>query len=147
FAASFFQRTLADANPGAAARELIKQRGISDEMVQAFMIGAAPDQWDALSGLIARRNLPQDVFLAAGLLKPRKEGSGLYDAFRNRLIFPICDELGNPIAFGARKINPEDEPKYLNSSESAIFNKSKTLYGLNRAKRAIIDSKQAIITE
>jgi DNA primase len=71
----------------------------------------------------------------------------LYDAFRNRVIFPICDDLGNPIAFGARKINPEDEPKYLNSAESAIFNKSRTLYGLNLAKRAIIDAKLAIITE
>src|SRR5688572_19694058 len=61
FAASFFQRTLSDASAGAASREVIQQRGISDEMVQAFMVGAAPDQWDSLSSLVARRNLPQDV--------------------------------------------------------------------------------------
>ena len=147
FAATFFQRTLSDQSVGAVARDVITQRGISDEMVQAFMIGAAPDQWDALSNLIQRRSLPQEIFLAAGLLKPRKEGGGAYDAFRNRLMFPICDELGNPIAFGGRKIDPQDEPKYLNSAESAVFLKSKTLYGLNRAKRAIIEAKQAIITE
>jgi DNA primase len=152
FAATFFQRTLSDQSAGAIARDVIKQRGINDEMVQAFMIGAAPDQWDSLSNLIQRRSLPQEIFLAAGLLKPRKEASsggsgGAYDAFRNRLMFPICDELGNPIAFGGRKINPEDEPKYLNSAESAVFLKSKTLFGLNRAKRAIIEAKQAIITE
>ncbi len=147
FAATFFQRVLNAAEAGAKAREVIAQRKISDEMVRAFSLGAAADQWDALATMVSRRNLPADVFKAAGLLKQRREGDGLYDAFRNRLIFPICDELGNPIAFGARKINPEDEPKYLNSAESALFSKSKTLYGLHLAKRSIIDSKQAIITE
>ncbi len=147
FAATFFQRMLNDQAAGAAARKVIATRGISDEMVQAFMIGAAADQWDSLTNLIRNRSLPENVFVAAGLIKPRKESEGHYDSFRNRVIFPICDDLGNPIAFGARKINPEDEPKYLNSSESVIFNKSKTLYGLNRAKRSIIETKQAIITE
>lgn len=147
FAATFFQRMLNDQIAGAAAREVIARRGISDDMVQNFGLGAAPDQWDALSNLIRKRALPEALFLNAGLLKPRKEGDGHYDAFRNRLIFPICDDVGNPIAFGARKINPDDEPKYLNSAESPLFSKSKTLYGLHRAKRAIIETKQAIVTE
>ncbi len=147
FAATFFQRTLSDQDTGAAARAVITARGISDEMVQTFAIGAAPDQWDSLTNLIRRRDLSESLFKKAGLLKPRKEGDGCYDAFRNRLIFPICDDVGNPIAFGARKINPTDEPKYLNSAESPLFSKSKTLYGLHRAKRAIIEAKQAIVTE
>jgi DNA primase len=149
FAATFFRRMLNDETVGAAARQVIAQRGISDEQVAAFMLGAAPDAWDGLVTRVRKQNLPADVFVAAGLLKPRKEGSGdgHYDAFRNRVMFPICDELGNPIAFGARKINPEDEPKYLNSAESAVFSKSKTLYGLHLAKRAIIEANQAIITE
>jgi DNA primase len=147
FAATFFQRMLNDQTAGAGAREVIATRGISDAMVQTFGLGAAPDQWDALSNLICKRGLPESLFLNAGLLKQRKEGEGHYDAFRNRLIFPIFDDVGNPIAFGARKINPEDEPKYLNSAESPLFSKSKTLYGLHRAKRAIIESKQAIVTE
>ena len=147
FAATFFQRILNDQAAGAVAREVIAARSISDEMVQAFMIGAAPDQWDSLTNLIKRKGLSEALFIAAGLLKPRKEGEGCYDAFRNRVIFPICDDVGNPIAFGARKIDPTDEPKYLNSAESPLFSKSKTLYGLHRAKRAIIETKQAIVTE
>jgi len=147
FAAKFFQRALIDDVAGAVGREVIAQRRISEEMVRAFMVGVAPDAWDALHGRIRRQGLSEPMFAAAGLLKPRKEGEGYYDAFRNRLIFPICDELGNPIAFGARKINPEDEPKYLNSAESAVFVKSKTLYGLHLAKRAIMDSRQVIVTE
>src|SRR5438477_12292185 len=95
--------------------------------------------------------MPTGVFAAAVLIKARKDdqsGEGsFFDMFRNRLIFPIGDEMGNPIAFGARKIDAEDEPKYLNSPESALFNKSRTLYGLHLARRAIIDAKQAIITE
>ncbi len=153
FAATYFRRVLADPTSGASARQVIEQRAISDEMVEAFMIGAAPDQWDGLLNRIRKQSLSEDIFLAAGLLKPRKESisgssaAGNYDAFRNRLIFPICDKLGNPIAFGARKIDPEDEPKYLNSAESPLFSKSKTLYGLHRANRAIIESRQAIVTE
>jgi DNA primase len=148
FAATFFQRILTDESVGAAARQVIRTRGISDEMVQAFMLGAAPDSWDGLLNRIRKQSLDERLFVTAGLLKPRKEGAaGNYDAFRNRLIFPICDELGQPIAFGARKIDPEDEPKYLNSAESPLFSKSRTLYGLHLAKRQIIDKRCAIVTE
>jgi DNA primase len=147
FAANYFQRILHDENLGSVARDIIAQRQISDDMVKSFGLGAAPDQWDGLFSLIARRSLPAEAFIAAGLIKPRKNESGHFDMFRNRVIFPICDELGNPVAFGARKIKPDDEPKYLNSAESPIFIKSRTLYGLHLAKRAIIDSKTAIITE
>jgi DNA primase len=147
FAAMFFQRMLNDAAAGASAREVIQQRQISDDMVRAFMLGAAPDQWDGLVNRVHKQGLPEQLFIAAGLIKQRKNEGGCFDMFRNRLIFPICDELGHPVAFGARKINPEDEPKYLNSAESAVFVKSRTLYGLNLAKRAIIDSRTAIICE
>lgn len=147
FAATFFRRTLNDETLGAAAREVIATRGISDEMVSAFMLGAAPHAWDGLLNKIRRQSLPVEPFVAAGLLKSRKESEGNYDSFRNRVMFPICDEMGNPIAFGARKIDPDDEPKYLNSSESAVFSKSKTLYGLHLAKRSIIENRAAIITE
>jgi DNA primase len=147
FAASFYDRALRDEAQGAVGRAMIQQRGISAEMVQAFGLGMAPDSWDALAGLVARRGLPESAFVAAGLLKHRTNGAGLYDSFRNRLIFPICDELGQPIAFGARKLNPDDEPKYLNSAESSVFSKSRTLFGLHLAKRAIMDSRQVIVTE
>ncbi|HWB21166.1 MAG TPA: DNA primase, partial [Phycisphaerales bacterium] len=146
-AAEFFRRALRDSPAAQAHRDIIDQRGISQAMAGAFMLGAAVDQWDALASYITKRNLPVEAFLSAGLLKPGRDGAQPYDSFRNRIIFPITDELGHPIAFGARKINPEDEPKYLNSAESAVFSKSRTLFGLNHAKRTIIDSHAAIIVE
>lgn len=148
-AADFFQRMLARDDIGQAAREIIARRGISDDMVAAFRLGAAPDMWDGLQRTIAHKNTPAAPFLAAGLLKQRggMEGGGLYDAFRNRLIFPIQDQTGAVIAFGARRINEADEPKYLNSPDSVVFNKSATLYGLFQASRTIQRSRTAIITE
>ncbi len=146
-AASFFRKVLESSSAGAVGRDICASRGISEAMIDAFNIGLAPDQWDALHNIIRKRALSEATFSAAGLLKQRSNGEGFYDAFRNRLIFPICNEVGQPVAFGARKINPEDEPKYLNSAESAIFQKSRTLYGLHLAKRAIIDARQVIVTE
>jgi DNA primase len=145
-AALFFRHTL-KSSAGAQGRLILQGRGISDDVCEAFMLGLAPDAWDGLQSAIRRRRLAEADFAAAGLLKPRREGFGYYDAFRNRLIFPICNDLGQPIAFGARKVDPEDEPKYLNSAESALFHKSRALYGIHLAKRAIIDSRQAIVTE
>jgi DNA primase len=150
-AAAFFRKVLESSSASAVGQEICQQRGISDEMIEAFQIGLAPDQWDALHKVIIKRGLSEEVFAAAGLLKARSSdgphGGGYYDAFRNRLIFPIFNEVGQPVAFGARKIDPEDEPKYLNSAESTIFQKSRTLYGLHLAKRAIIDARQVIVTE
>jgi DNA primase len=91
--------------------------------------------------------MPEKVLVAAGLLKMRQESDGSYDAFRDRLIFPIHDESGHPIAFGARAIASDDQPKYLNSSEHDLFYKGKTLYGMHLARPAIVKQKQAIVTE
>ena len=146
-AASFFRNMLGHAEHGAAARSLICQRGIDDHVAEQFQLGAAPAEWDALGRFAKAHSVGVDTMVDAGLLKPRPQTGGHYDAFRNRLIFPICDELGRPIAFGGRRLDPQDEPKYLNSAESAIFRKSKTLYGVHLAKRAIDQSKQAIVVE
>ncbi|MBM4112990.1 MAG: toprim domain-containing protein [Phycisphaerae bacterium] len=89
--------------------------------------------------------VPRATFEAAGLVRAGQRGP--IDGFRNRLTFPIWDELGNPVAFGARKIDPDDEPKYLNSPESAIFHKGRSLYGLHLARRAIIERGHAIVCE
>jgi DNA primase len=172
----FFRRSL-DAEAGAVAREIIAARGISSEMAERFGLGAAPAGGDALVQYVDRLarhsaagsgrdaasrtgsrdgargadDHPADeatvrgAFEAAGLVRHR--GGHLVDGFRNRITFPICDELGRVIAFGARKIDPEDEPKYLNSPESAVFHKSRALYALHMAKRAIVDSRTAIIVE
>lgn len=145
-AADFYERMLAREDIGRGAREVIARRGVSAEMVSAFRLGAAPEMWDGLQRTISNKNTPVGPFVAAGLLKQRSEG-GLYDAFRNRLMFPIQDQTGAVIAFGARRINDEDEPKYLNSPDSVVFNKSATLYGLHQAARAIQRTRTAIVTE
>jgi len=143
FAHDFFRAVLAHPEHGEPARKLIEQRGISPDAVELFELGAAPARFD---GLI--RKLGQTVpaeFFDAGLVKER-EGRR-YDAFRNRLIFPIHDQVGRVIAFGARRIDDEDQPKYLNSPESAIFHKSNTLYGLHQAARAIQRERVAVVVE
>ena len=142
----FFRKTL-ELDSGQRARQMIDDRGIAEEMVQRFEIGAAPAGWDGLRNALVCDDMPEKVLVAAGLLKKRQEGDGSYDAFRDRLIFPIHDDSGHPIAFGARAIAPDDQPKYLNSAEHDLFYKGKTLYGMHLARPAIVKNKQAIVTE
>ncbi|MFK7960131.1 MAG: DNA primase [Phycisphaerales bacterium] len=146
FALGFFRQTLAHPQRGTTGRDVIEQRGISPEMVEAFGIGYAPPGFDNLRERIEQSDIAVRSAVGAGLLK-RRDSGGNYDAFRNRLMFPIGDEMGRPVAFGARIIDPEDTPKYLNSPETRIFNKSATLFGLHLARRAIVDAGHAIITE
>lgn len=146
-AQTFFQGVLRREDIGQAARELIQRRGMSEEVVETFGVGASPDRWDGLLLTIQKHGLDPAPFVAAGLLKKRESGSGMYDGFRNRLIFPIHDQIGRVIAFGARRINDEEEPKYLNSPESTLFDKSSTLYGLHVAARSIQREHFAIVTE
>lgn len=145
-AAAFFRAVLGHAEHGRAARSLIERRGLSDAMVEQFGIGASPDRWDGLVLKARQAGWNERALLDLGLLKPRDSG-GIYDAMRNRLIFPIHDQTGRVIAFGGRRIDDADEPKYLNSPETRLFDKSKTLYGLHLASRAIQSEKAAIITE
>ena len=146
-AKSFFQKLLAHDQHGAEVRAYIQQRGVSDEMVQAFGIGYAPDRWDGLVMQVENKGYSRKGFELAGLITARSGGQGWYDRFRHRLMFPICDALGRPIAFGARRLREDDDPKYLNSPETALFNKSATLYGLHLAKKPIIDSRLAVVVE
>lgn len=146
-AVSFFQKLFSHEKHGAQVRAYIQQRGISDEMVRAFGIGYAPDRWDGLVTQIEKKGYSRKGFELAGLITARSGGQGWYDRFRHRLMFPICDALGRPIAFGARRLREEDDPKYLNSPETALFNKSTTLYGLHLAKKPIIDSRLAVVVE
>lgn len=143
----FFRQVLVHAELGRAAREVIQRRGISLEMVEKFQLGAAPEGWDRFQQWATRKGMPQRTLITAGLLKARDGGDGAYDVLRNRLIFPIHNKAGQPIAFGGRKIRDEDEPKYLNSPETPLFDKSGTLYALHHATPAIQRERTAIICE
>jgi DNA primase len=148
----FFRRTFADEARGAKARTEVARRGFEAEITEGFGIGAAPAATDALVAGV-RQNIasgvanfpPFEAFVQAGVVRPARGGH--VDLLRDRLVFPIRDDMGRAIAFGGRKLDPEQEPKYLNSPESPVFHKSKSLYGIDRAKRAIIETKTAIITE
>ncbi len=146
FASNFFKVLLGHAEHGKTAREVIERRSISPEMVAQFGLGTSPDRWDGLLTVATTKKLMPETLLAAGLVK-RRDSGGLYDVFRNRLMFPIHDALGRVVAFGARKLKEDDEPKYLNSPETALFNKSATLYGLPFASVAIRAAGRVIVTE
>jgi DNA primase len=146
-AASFFRALLRHSEHGRIAREYLARRGVNADMIEAFGIGYAPDRWDGLVTVIRQEGWDLGAFELAGLVSRRQSGEGYYDRFRHRLMFPICDAIGRVIAFGGRKLREEDEPKYLNSPESVLFNKSATLYGLHLAKKAVLDTRTAVIVE
>lgn len=124
----------------------IEKRGFSKETIQEWEIGFAPPGWQTMLDALKNIGYSEDEIIEAGLAT-RNEKGRVYDRFRNRLIIPICDERGRVIGFGARILDPNDNPKYLNSPQSAIFDKSKTLFGLDKAKQAIRDSETAVIVE
>jgi DNA primase len=146
-AVEFYKLLLKSDEHGKIAREYIAKRKISQEMVEAFQLGYGPDRWDGLVMMIKSKKWNLAAFEAAGLIGARNTGQGHFDKLRHRIIFPIIDVTGRPIAFGGRKIRAEDEPKYLNSPETPVFNKSQTLYGLHLAKKPIQDGRTAVIVE
>lgn len=125
---------------------LREKRGLTDASIETFGLGYAPNAWDsALTFFTGRGYSRQDLF-DAGLLSERESG-GYYDRFRHRIMIPIRDENGRMAGFGARIVNPDDVPKFLNSPETAIFSKGRLLYGLDRARKPIRAADQAVIVE
>lgn len=125
----------------------LQNRGISDQTVDRFGLGCAPAEWDAFFKVAIRRQLDPAVLERAGLISARKEGKGYYDRFRERLVFPIANLSGRTIAFGARTLKGDQQPKYLNSPETPIYHKSSTLYGLHQAREAIRQQECVLVVE
>ncbi len=124
---------------------LREKRGLGDSTIETFGLGYAPQGYDNLMRHFSGKYLPQDL-VDAGMLSERESG-GLFDRFRNRIMIPIRDEQGRMAGFGARVVDPEDIPKFLNSPETAIFTKGRILYGLDRARKPIRAADQAVIVE
>lgn len=145
--ASFYQHTLYQ-NEGKNALDYLKnQRNLSQETIQKFQLGYSPAGWETLFHyLIEIKRYPVALVEKAGLIKQRNNSNGFYDLFRNRLMIPIQDKQGRIIAFGSRCLD-NSEPKYLNSPETILFNKSKTLFALDKAKNSIIKQDQVIVVE
>src|SRR5947209_6822265 len=129
-----------------AAREYLEQRGLSDETRKTFRLGFAPDSWEALSTHLRQKGATQEQLERSGLVVKKDEG-GSYDRFRGRLMFPVLDAQGRPIAFGGRTLDPEGEPKYLNSPETPAYTKGRHLFGLSLTRDEIRKQGFAILVE
>jgi len=146
-AADFYRHALRS-QVGAAARQYLHSRHLSEETLQKFQIGFAPPGWQSLyEYLVNHKRQPVKLLEEAGLLVPRQQGSGHYDRFRNRIILPIFDVQGRVIGFAGRALGESGQPKYLNSPETELFNKSQVVYGLNFARDAIAKADQVLVVE
>jgi DNA primase len=147
FALEFWENCLQENNAEArAAREYIEQRSISPETRQTFRLGYAPDSWDALLTYLKQTGADEKTIETSGLISKNEEKNRAYDRFRGRVIFPVLDAAGKPVAFGARTLGA-GEPKYLNSPETAAYTKGNHLYGLFQNAAEIRRRKFAILVE
>ena len=146
--ASFYQHALHQSQGEDALTYLRSQRHLEETTIKDFQLGYAPAGWETLYRyLVETKRYPVNFVEQAGLIKPRKNGSGYYDVFRDRLIIPIMDLRGKVIGFGSRSLKDEDQPKYLNSPETPLFDKSKTLFALDKARTSISRADKAIVVE
>ncbi len=160
-AAEFFHQQLMRGKSADAAREYMRKRGLGAEVAKSWKIGFAPDSWDAFTNFARARGYTNEELHASGLVSSR-DGDGdsgedpqsavrspqFYDRFRGRVMFPICNDTGEVIAFSGRVLFAEQSPaKYVNSPETMLFTKGAVLFGLNKSKRALISAKQAIVCE
>jgi DNA primase len=145
-AAAFYHRQLMRAPEAEAARAYLAARDFGGDVARLFELGWAPDAWSAVRDALHADGFSDEELLAAGLVRAR-EGGGAYDYFRSRLTIPIRDAKGRAIGFGARTLEVGGQPKYLNSSQSELFDKSHVLFGLDRAARAIRQAGEAVVVE
>jgi len=142
----FYHHLLVNTKEGQDALEYLLNRGFTEETIEKFQIGYSLDSWDFVSKFLLKRGFPAEYMEQAGLIIFREKDESYFDRFRNRVMFPIMDHQGNTIAFSGRAMG-DDEPKYLNSPETPIFNKSKTLYNFHHARPHIRKKEQAVIFE
>jgi len=146
-ACDFFEEQLHKTDDGKKVLGYLYKRGLEDATIKEFRVGFAPDKFDALYPLLLKK-VSKDSLLKSGLISAKKIGSDeVYDKFRKRLIFPVFDSFGRVCGFGGRALSSDQAPKYLNSSDSPIYNKSGLLYGLSHAKKYIKDEDKIVIVE
>ena len=144
-AAAWFREQLASA-AGARVRRQIETRDLTEETVQAMGLGFSPSGRDGLKTALMKAGFSQTTLVRAGLVVQKDDGA-VVDRFRNRLMIPICRDTGSVIAFGGRAVETDQQPKYLNSPETPIYSKGRTLYGLNLSKTAIRQGNFAVLVE
>ena len=142
----WFQKQLRTEAGGEALRYL-HQRGYDDDAIETFGLGYAPPSWEGLLDTARSGGVSARVLTDAGLAKPRDRGGGHYDVFRHRVMFPIHDWQGRLVTFAGRALDPEDPAKYINGPETALFKKSRVLFGLDRAKQSIHRRGEVLLLE
>lgn len=145
-AVNFYQFQLLKTPAGQPALDFLTRRGVKPETIQAFGLGYSPAGYDGMVNHFNAKGFSTDDLLAVGLVVPRESG-GVYDKYRNRVMFPIRDAAGKMTGFGARILDPNDIPKFLNSPQTVLFDKSHLLYGLNFARKPIRAQDQVVIVE
>ncbi len=147
-ACAFFEKQLHGTADGAMVLQYLYKRGLKDETIKEFRLGFAPDKYDELYPYLLKKGLTQQVLMKSGLISSKNIGSdSIYDKYRARLMFPIFDYLGKVCGFGGRALKADQAPKYLNSPENLVYNKSKVLYGLYHGKKSIKQLDQVIFVE
>ncbi len=145
-AVTFYRHQMLTTPPGQQAQAYLNKRGLKNETIEAWGLGYAPHTWEAAKSYFLQKGYSEQELRDAGMVSER-EGGGTYDRFRNRIMFPIRDERGRMVGFGARITNPDDIPKFLNSPQTALFDKGHLLYGLDRARKEIRNLDQVVIVE
>jgi len=144
-ATEYFHHLLLNTKAGQTARNYLNRRKIAPETIRGFRLGFSPNSWDALKKFLRGKEYKEQELVEAGLIIVKEAGNS-YDRFRNRLIFPICNVQSQVIGFGARALD-ESLPKYINSPQTPVFDKSSSLYGIGQAKSAIKQKNLVIIVE
>lgn len=152
-AVTFYRHQLLNTSAGQSALRYLQQRGLKLETIEAFGLGYAPSGWDSTYSYFRSKNYSEQELIEAGLLSTRTgddkdiQAGNLFDRFRNRIMIPIRDERGRMAGFGARILDPNDVPKFMNSPQTPLFDKGHLLYGLDRARKEIRARDQAVIVE
>lgn len=145
-AARFYQQQLRSHPQANRAVDYLKHRGLTGEVAARFGIGFAPPGWDNLTTALGTDRSSREILIQTGLVIQRDDGSGIYDRFRDRILFPIHDRRGRTVGFGGRVLG-DDTPKYLNSPESPVFHKGQELYGLFEARKAVRKLERILVVE
>lgn len=144
-ATEYYHHLLLSTQAGEAARSYLSKRKVMPETIKSFRLGFSPDAWETIKAYLLGKGYVEKEVVEAGLIIEKEDG-GSYDRFRSRLMFPICDVQGRVTGFGARALD-DSQPKYINSPQTPVFDKSSILYGIDKAKSAIRSENSAIIVE
>src|SRR5919107_1840647 len=145
--AAYYVRVLWESAEAAPARAYLAGRGLQEDVLREFRVGFAPRSWDRVIGASRAAGYSEAELVAAGLASRRREGPGLLDRFRGRIMFPLADPKGHVLGFGARALAADDRPKYLNTSDSDLFHKGSLVYGADLARAAAARAGRVVLVE